>query len=424
MLGEAKEVRRTRLGQGTENGSFVTPAAFEIDRIGRLEREVFGPVLHVVRYQADRLEQVVDEINATGYGLTMGMHSRIDEMWKRVYARARVGNCYVNRNQIGAIVGVQPFGGQGLSGTGPKAGGPLYLERFVREAANGQAAATPADKAGTPVDLSAPRIARKSLDQAVKTLAKQGHEWLPPVAERAAILERAADAIEGGAKALQKLKDAGDAKAGAAYLRIYAAQAADELAEAKQMPGPTGERNELSFWPRGTVACLAAEDTGEVSQLSALIAQAGAALAAGNTVLLWAQADGAAAAVAKLLHDAGVPGYAVQAVEAGKDAGLEALLGAEPVHLTAFAGNRASAAAVNARLAALDGAIRTLACFRPVPSGDGAADTGQPVASSPAYLHRFVHERALSVDTTASGGNASLLSIEEGPQLPGQVAAE
>ena len=132
MLGDSTEVRRARLGQGTENGSFVTPAAFEIDRIGQLEREVFGPVLHVVRYQADRLEQVVDEINRTGYGLTMGVHSRIDGMWKRVYDRARVGNCYVNRNQIGAIVGVQPFGGQGLSGTGPKAGGPLYLERFVR----------------------------------------------------------------------------------------------------------------------------------------------------------------------------------------------------------------------------------------------------------------------------------------------------
>ena len=79
---------------------------------------------------------------------------------------------------------------------------------------------------------------------------------------------------------------------------------------------------------------------------------------------------------------------------------------------------------MNARLAELDGAIRTLVCFRPTPADDGAADTGQPVASSPAYLHRFVHERALSVDTTASGGNASLLSIEEGPQLPGQIAAE
>ncbi|MBK1668516.1 hypothetical protein CKO28_10775 [Rhodovibrio sodomensis] len=424
MLGDAKEVRRARLGQGTDNGSFVTPAAFEIDRIDRLEREVFGPVLHVVRYRADRLDQVVDAINRTGYGLTMGVHSRIDEMWKRVYERARVGNCYVNRNQIGAIVGVQPFGGQGLSGTGPKAGGPLYLERFVRETGGDGAVATPADAAGTPVDLKAPLIARKSLDQAVRTLGKQGHEWLPPVAERAAVLERAADAIDAGAKPLQKLKDAGDAQAGAAYLRVYAAQAADELAEPRQMPGPTGERNELAFWPRGTVACLALAGDDTASQLSALIAQAGAALAAGNTALLWAEAEGAAAAVARVLHDAGVPGYAVQAIEPGQDAGLEALLTAEPVHLTALAGNRASAAAVNARLAELDGAIRTLVCFRPTPSGDGAADAGQPVASSPAYLHRFVHERALSVDTTASGGNASLLSIEEGPQLPGQVAAE
>ncbi|MBK1696289.1 bifunctional proline dehydrogenase/L-glutamate gamma-semialdehyde dehydrogenase PutA [Rhodovibrio salinarum] len=425
MLGEAKEIRRARLGQGTENGSFVTPAAFEIDRIGRLEREVFGPVLHVVRYQADRLDQVVDEINATGYGLTMGVHSRIDEMWKRVYDRARVGNCYVNRNQIGAIVGVQPFGGQGLSGTGPKAGGPLYLERFVAEAPQDGAASPTSQEAGQAVDLKAPRLARKALEQALKTLDKQGHEWLRPAADRAAMLERAAAAIEAGAKPLQKLgKAAGDAQAGADFLRVYAAQAAEELAEPKQMPGPTGERNELSFWPRGTVACLALGGDGTASQVSALIAQAGAALAAGNTALLWAEADGAAAAVAKVLQEAGVPDYAVQAVEPGKDAGLDALLTAEPVHATAIASDRASAAAVNALLAELDGPIRTLIRFRPTPADAGAGDLGQPVASSPAYLHRFVHERSLSIDTTASGGNASLLSIEEGPQLPGQVAAE
>jgi RHH-type proline utilization regulon transcriptional repressor/proline dehydrogenase/delta 1-pyrroline-5-carboxylate dehydrogenase len=128
--------------------------------------------------------------------------------------------------------------------------------------------------------------------------------------------------------------------------------------------------------------------------------------------------------VAKVLHDAGVPGHAVHAIVPGKDAGLDALLTAEAVHMTALAANRADAAAVNELLAGLDGPIRTLVRFRAAPDGEAAADTGQPVAGSPAYLHRFVHERALSVDTTASGGNASLLSIEEGPQLPGQVAAE
>jgi Delta 1-pyrroline-5-carboxylate dehydrogenase len=94
---------------------------------------VFGPVLHVIRWKADQLDAVIDQINATGYGLTLGVHSRIDETVERIASRVNVGNVYVNRNQIGAVVGVQPFGGQGLSGTGPKAGGPHYLLRFATE---------------------------------------------------------------------------------------------------------------------------------------------------------------------------------------------------------------------------------------------------------------------------------------------------
>ena len=101
--------------------------------MGVLTREVFGPILHVVRFAGDRLDQVCDAINASGYGLTLGLHSRIDETAKYVRERVRVGNIYVNRNQIGAVVGAQPFGGEGLSGTGPKAGGPHYLPRFAVE---------------------------------------------------------------------------------------------------------------------------------------------------------------------------------------------------------------------------------------------------------------------------------------------------
>ncbi|HEU5468253.1 MAG TPA: bifunctional proline dehydrogenase/L-glutamate gamma-semialdehyde dehydrogenase PutA [Steroidobacteraceae bacterium] len=124
---------RARLPAGMPRGHWFAPLAVEIDGIARLEREVFGPVLHVVRFAGDRLEAVVDEINASGYGLTLGVHTRIDGVARRVAARARVGNVYVNRNMIGAVVGVQPFGGCGLSGTGPKAGGPHYLPRFATE---------------------------------------------------------------------------------------------------------------------------------------------------------------------------------------------------------------------------------------------------------------------------------------------------
>ena len=133
MESEGRLIARAALGPDTQHGTFVAPAAFEIDSLKRLQREVFGPILHVIRYDADRLDAVLDDIDATGYGLTLGIHSRIDDTAAHIHRRLKVGNTYVNRNQIGAIVGVQPFGGEGLSGTGPKAGGPRYLHRFATE---------------------------------------------------------------------------------------------------------------------------------------------------------------------------------------------------------------------------------------------------------------------------------------------------
>jgi RHH-type proline utilization regulon transcriptional repressor/proline dehydrogenase/delta 1-pyrroline-5-carboxylate dehydrogenase len=130
-----KVIGQARLPAHAEYGNFVAPSAFEIPDLSPLTHEVFGPVLHVVRYQAAYLDQVVDALNATGYGLTLGIQSRIDATVARIRERARVGNIYVNRDMIGAVVGVQPFGGEGLSGTGPKAGGPHYLLRFATERA-------------------------------------------------------------------------------------------------------------------------------------------------------------------------------------------------------------------------------------------------------------------------------------------------
>jgi RHH-type proline utilization regulon transcriptional repressor/proline dehydrogenase/delta 1-pyrroline-5-carboxylate dehydrogenase len=115
------------------HGTFVAPLAVEIPSLDVLKGEVFGPVLHIVRWKADELDEVIAQINRTGFGLTLGIHSRIDRQVDYIQRRVRVGNVYVNRNMIGAVVGVQPFGGQGLSGTGPKAGGPYYLHRFATE---------------------------------------------------------------------------------------------------------------------------------------------------------------------------------------------------------------------------------------------------------------------------------------------------
>ncbi len=133
MDAEARLIAAAPLSDAAAHGTFFAPRAYELRHLGQLHREIFGPVLHVIRWKADQLDAVIDQINATGYGLTLGVHSRIDETVERIASRVNVGNVYVNRNQIGAVVGVQPFGGQGLSGTGPKAGGPHYLLRFATE---------------------------------------------------------------------------------------------------------------------------------------------------------------------------------------------------------------------------------------------------------------------------------------------------
>ena len=124
---------RVHLAGTSPDGNYVAPHIFELSDAGQLTEEVFGPVLHVVRYRASELDAVLQAIERSGYGLTLGIHSRIDDSIEAIIDRLAVGNVYVNRNMIGAVVGVQPFGGHGLSGTGPKAGGPHYLPRFATE---------------------------------------------------------------------------------------------------------------------------------------------------------------------------------------------------------------------------------------------------------------------------------------------------
>ncbi len=133
MAREADLIAIATLGEDAAHGTYFAPRAWELESLSQLHRENFGPALHVIRWKAHELDQVIDAINTTGYGLTLGIHSRIDETVERIAARVNVGNVYVNRNQVGAVVGVQPFGGRNLSGTGPKAGGPHYLPRFATE---------------------------------------------------------------------------------------------------------------------------------------------------------------------------------------------------------------------------------------------------------------------------------------------------
>ena len=132
MIQDHKLIKKLELPECCQNGDFVPPTAIEISDLGQLSKEHFGPVLHIIRYKASELSNVIDQVNNAGFGLTMGIHTRNESNYLQIEKRSRVGNCYINRDQVGAVVGVQPFGGQGLSGTGPKAGGPRYLLRFTK----------------------------------------------------------------------------------------------------------------------------------------------------------------------------------------------------------------------------------------------------------------------------------------------------
>jgi len=133
MRRAARVIKACTVDDSHANGSFVAPHLIELPNAASLTREEFGPILHVVRYRARDVDEVLAAIRASNYGLTLGVQTRLESFWREIVAKTQVGNTYVNRNMIGAVVGVQPFGGTGLSGTGPKAGGPHYLARFASE---------------------------------------------------------------------------------------------------------------------------------------------------------------------------------------------------------------------------------------------------------------------------------------------------
>ena len=238
MRGLGHNVTQTPLGDDAVRGTFVAPTLIEVNKVADVEREVFGPVLHVLRYKRDGLDKLIDDINVAGYGLTFGLHTRIDETIARVVERIEAGNIYVNRNIIGATVGVQPFGGSRLSGTGPKAGGPLYLSRLTAE----------------------------------------------PAAS-------ALDGVEGGDAAIAGIRAYSDwlgahGRPGEAE-RCIGLMTRSPLGARAELKGPVGERNIYMLRRRGRVAAIATSE-------SALLIQIGAILATGNDAVVDAELAGRA----------------------------------------------------------------------------------------------------------------------------------
>ncbi|KAA5606252.1 bifunctional proline dehydrogenase/L-glutamate gamma-semialdehyde dehydrogenase PutA [Roseospira marina] len=371
---EGHLIHRTRVPDDAD-GHVVAPVALHLDRLEDLTREVFGPVLHVVTWSVDGsggkagpdegLAELVRRINALGYGLTLGLHSRIEARVRRVTESAHIGNQYVNRNQIGAIVGVQPFGGEGLSGTGPKAGGPHYLMRFTRAAGA----------------LTAPRS---------EPVLAQGTESADVLAGALAACAQAAvgwatrtDRAARLAPVVERLA-AEDAELAAAARAGLAAAARLEPGPVT-LPGPTGESNQLSLSPRGAVLCL-----GDGSDAAApAVQQAVCALACGCAV------------VGPL-----APLRPLRAALRGVDAPLATLDGwPAPEALGARGGPEHAALAGVALTGATAESARAVRAALAERAGPLV-----PLSDDPDDAALFVHERALSIDTTASGGNASLLA--------------
>ncbi|EKU84112.1 trifunctional transcriptional regulator/proline dehydrogenase/L-glutamate gamma-semialdehyde dehydrogenase [Massilia timonae] len=303
-------------------GTFVPPTVLEIASLAELKQEVFGPVLHIVRYRRAELPAVIDAINATGYGLTLGVHSRIDETINTIVNRAHVGNIYVNRNIVGAVVGVQPFGGEGKSGTGPKAGGPLYLKRLQRGAA--------------PL-MEHVRQPEAALEALTSWLRANGQQPVAALAE--------------------------------GYARTSLNGVSMDL------PGPTGESNRLSFTPRGAVLCAPATPAGLLNQLAA-------ALATGNRALVLAPTP--------------------ESIPANLPAAVK-----ERVRFVGKEEIDAADVAIALVETGLAGLLRTQLAARPG-AIVGIVDTDALV---PVDLWRLVAERAVCVNTTAAGGNASLMTL-------------
>ncbi|MFB5745614.1 trifunctional transcriptional regulator/proline dehydrogenase/L-glutamate gamma-semialdehyde dehydrogenase [Cedecea sp. S5-13] len=228
-----------------QSGTFVAPTLIELESFDEMKKEVFGPVLHVVRYNRNNLESLIKQINAAGYGLTLGVHTRIDETIALVTGSAHVGNMYVNRNMVGAVVGVQPFGGEGLSGTGPKAGGPLYLYRLLANRPENALQTTfNRHDAQTPVDASL----KSDLQVAHQALS----EWAANREELKSVCLQFGELAQSGT------------------LRV--------------LPGPTGERNTYALLPRERILCVADDERDALVQLAAVTSVGSRALWADDSL--------------------------------------------------------------------------------------------------------------------------------------------
>ncbi len=369
MEKNGKLLYQCALDDACEHGSYFAPRLYEIDNIAVLEKEVFGPVIHVVRYRAEQLDQAIDAINSTGFGLTSGIHSRIQDTCDRFARKVAAGNIYVNRNTIGAIVGVQPFGGHGLSGTGPKAGGPNYVYRLLQSPTREHI-----DNDAAHFEFSSSHINRQALSLSTFEFS--------PLA-----FELRLEAIKGLSNKLTTQTEFDLPDNFATNMQLMMAQCRQGQQRSSVLPGPTGELNELYLEARGTLLCLQQAHTPPAASLSQVMA----ALMCGNSVVFVGSIGEAletaieAAGLGSVFKNLQLSQES-ELIELLKDPELQGLAISADTHLQAWA----------------DRIIR---------EREGALIPMIDEHTGPNALQRFTLEKVVSTDTTASGGNASLLAM-------------
>ncbi len=374
MEKEAKIIAKTPANK-TNNATFVAPIAFELKDIASLKQEIFGPVLHMVRYEAHELKSLVQTINNLGYGLTMGIHTRIDETMHTIFKNARIGNIYVNRNQIGAVVGVQPFGGERASGTGPKAGGPHYIHTLTQSTPN--AIDEKHEKGNTQNPFPA-RPLNTAEEKALASANQAFHDWSMEAAEQIfSSTKYPHPMIDDIAKYYEEL-----------FSTVHI------------LPGTTGESNTLRLRGRGTIVCLGSslgvsshsdlETTSDspAQDFDILHQQAILALAAGNSIIV--PPTDTLKEITKTLTKRGAPKNLITFL--ALDDLSEEFFHALEINAVAFDGPVTSRHHLRRLLSKRDGAII-------------------PLLSTQKEI-QFCVERTLTINTTAAGGDVKLLSLE------------
>ncbi len=367
------------------DNNFFAPRLYELRHLSQLTGEVFGPIVHIIRYQAKQLPQVIEQINDTGFGLTMGIHSRIEQRCQLLAQQSRAGNIYVNRNMIGAVVGVQPFGGRGLSGTGPKAGGSMYLSTLVK-------------------DNNASTLSSKQQEQSNLTMLLNNQD---PVSNINHIISQAKQAqktwqsVAFGEKSAQikhflaLLATYKDFPITEEILATTIAKIQHELTLIEQkystailLPGPTGESNNLIREPRGVIACLYCPESDFTTWLASLLT----AIVTGNSVINIVEDNKLSEAkiTLSLIQEVGIPTDCVHIVSLKN---VLALL--EQPELSGVMINHTSPLQTwfNQILAQRRGPILPLI----IPDENSI------------YLSRLTTEKTITINTTAAGGNADIL---------------